>query len=747
MSAVLRLVAAGLLTAALVAAGLLTLPGLTVTVAAAPLPSTAQSAGSVGEPLAVTLDALAPLAPAAADTLTVTVTARLRVGEEAATPLRALRARLALGAPARTRAGLHQLAEASPGYGYLVASPLTPVDGGPLTVDDSSRQVTLQVPMATLLPALSRTGPDVYALRVELYNAGTRVGTLATWLPWFPVAPQPTRVAVVVALSAPPDRGAGDVVLSPSVRDAVTGGGRLDRLLATLAAARADPPSDLPGTLSPGLPAVPGTPVTATSRPGAGPLPVTIAVDPALLESVAVLAGPHQRQVGSGGTVGDGPDAAAASWLVGLQRAVAGGGRSVLALPYADPDLAAVAASPLRGDLRPPTREQQAATKKLLGGVTPVAGLVWPPSGATTAPALEQLDASTVLLDQVADPPRAAAPAFTPSAATPLPEQGATTALVSDDELSRLLVAAPGLDGPRAARQRFAAEVAMVTAERPNLPRDLVVLPPRDWSPDPGLGGQLLSDLASAPWSSVVPLSQVAAPDPATGLPRAGLTYPATQRAAELAPGRLHQLAGTENAILDFEEVLTSDRSTAQLRLALRRGLSWWWRGDPAGGEALRDQVAATLTTERGKVRLLDSGRTTLATQRAPVLVTVVNDLDQDVRVRVRLDALSKARFEPIGGLEVTVAAGQQNTVQMTAVTQSSGTFPVTPALYTPGGQLFQLFRPFTVRSTVYGRNAVLITVVASAVLLAGSLVRLVRRRRAGPGPAAGATGATGATG
>ena len=83
---------------------------------------------------------------------------------------------------------------------------------------------------------------------------------------------------------------------------------------------------------------------------------------------------------------------------------------------------------------------------------------------------------------------------YTPSAQTSTPdgEGPKLNVLLSDDTITQVLGTANTAADSKAAAfsvaQRYLAETAMIAAERPELPRSIVVAPPRHWDPPGGPG-------------------------------------------------------------------------------------------------------------------------------------------------------------------------------------------------------------------------------------------------------------------
>ncbi len=163
-------------------------------------------------------------------------------------------------------------------------------------------------------------------------------------------------------------------------------------------------------------------------------------MDPALLHSAEALTRPWTVRTAAG-LVEQPPSPAATQWLAGLREAA--GSSDVLALPFGDPDVVAMARgdSRLGAEVEQLRRLGQSETTRLLD-VEPLAAVAWPPPG----PLPGALDAvvgpqtEAVVLDPSALPPASAARNRTPSARTDLSSvTGPVSGLVVEDVLSRLV--------------------------------------------------------------------------------------------------------------------------------------------------------------------------------------------------------------------------------------------------------------------------------------------------------------------
>jgi hypothetical protein len=692
------------------------------TAAPAALPTGGTVEGDADEPFSVAVDTLSPTAPRPGDTLVIAgrVTAR--------EPLTDVTVRLRVGRPLTSRSALARA------DGRLLA---TSARASPEPVADAvpagtTRSFQVVVPAAEL--RLESLG--VHPLHVEVRArvaldddatggadaAGEVVArTVQTFLPTFPEPVQPTRVALLLPLTrapvppAPAGDESGDTGPDGALVEELAPGGRLHGLLEAGAAGSA-----------------------------AG-IPVTWVVDPALLDDVQALAGGARAGTPVAAPASGEATATAAAWS-DRARAVLPAG-TVLALPYADPDVVALVRDGLEDELALAVLQGRQKVAAVLG-IAGVEGWAWPPSGLTTPESVQALAATgarRLLLDptglQGTEPPRT-----TPDAATVVEVAGRTLDVVTTDPaLTALLSAGP--DGPPArppgadplgrtlALQRVAAETALLTAERPGSGRAAVLAPPRLWSAEPAYVRQLVTGLVAQAWLRPVALPELlpeAAP-PVTADAPPELAEDATRRAAEeaLSAAWTAPLVAAGQALEEFRPVLTEpERVMTPRRLALLRAASAAWRNEdlrPAGRQvsATAERSVASLLTA---VRVEGGGPVLFTAEAGTIPLTVVNELDQAVVVEVAVDPAGQARLLSGAVSRLQVEPGRRRQVDIQVVARTSGQFPVVVRLRSPTGVPLGAPVRVTVRSTAYGRVAVGITAGAAGVLVVAAAVRLARR-------------------
>jgi hypothetical protein len=617
----------------------------------------------------------------------------------------------------------------------------------------------------------------VYPFAVEVLGADAGgpndiVGRTPTFLPWVPAGGgfRPTRLAWLVPLADVPNRAATPVFPDDHLAGSVGAGGRLSALLA--AGTRVGP-----GTVRP---PTPGRPLPPDAQRA---VPVTWVADPALLQALADMSDGYDVARGGHSTARGAGQAAATAWLDALRRAMRGGPipDTLLALPYADADVTALARAGLDADLITALTHGRDVTTSVVG-VAPDSRLAWPHGGYVTNKGLDDLAASgarTVVLREAAVPLTEQL-TYTPNAGTTLETpNGPVTALLYDDTIAGITSAAgravlaeaaklPTVASPspssvptpetpspspgtvttaptaataRLVEQRFLAETALITAERPLDSRDVIATPPLRWDPVPGLATALIADTGRVPWLAPTSLSSIAVAD---SVARGPLNYPPEAMGAELPESYLND---PDNGVVALQRDLSTFRSilappigptAVSLEDATLRAESAAWRDDLSAGLALRQQVAEDLTAKRNAVNISSSRRLiTLASRRGTIPITISNDLDQAVVVKLQLSAVSSARLAAQVTAPQTIAPGRKLTEEVKAVVNQAGLFPVKAQLLTPDDEPYGPPVTLRLRSTAYGQLALGITAGALGALFLAVIIRLIRRGRGRRSPIA----------
>ncbi|BBG05608.1 MULTISPECIES: DUF6049 family protein [Pseudonocardia] len=704
---------------------------------AAPGPALAQEQPDV-DPVRLEVDTMSPRVVTSAGppelvvTGSVTNTGRDRVDDLS---LRVQRGPAVDGEPALRSAfaGDAPVDDATPPFAQL--GPLAP--GGsvpfrysvPLTGD---RAASLALP-----------GPGTYPLLVNLNGtvngtpsriAGIRTALPVSSLPGTP--PDPSGAATPVSMlypitdaprRIPPVPGQVPVLTDDDLATSMAPGGRLHGLVDALAT---------------GAPA--GSPVRTA---------LCLAIDPELVATAAAMSGGYEVTVVPGGETAPGRGAAAAGeWLEALRGAAAGS--CVLALPPSDADLVALVRAG-QAELARATLEQGRAALSEQLNTAVLDDMVWPADGVLDEPTLEAFGGGTRFLlsaDGVSsgqtsgvvrlrDGPGGGDRAVL---ADPLLAQAATGPAVVELQDG----GAGGLSG-----QELAGALAFRAAQG-ETGGSLLVTPPRGWAAGREAAAGIISALAALIQDGRLAAAGLpglaAQADPATEA--TGLFYPVQAGGAEI-PGQVidtvaDQVRSIEGLRGAAEARTGVGASPAEVFDPLVRGTlraaSSWWRADPARAEREAAIVAGRIEQIRASVRVVQPPSPySLGTSDAPLLITVANGLPVTMNVRVVLSSTTGLRVAPIPVQAVPPLGRVQ--VRVSAQVTRSGQFGVDAGLRTPDGAELGPDTRLRVRSTVYGTVTVWLTGIAGALLVVLVVRRIVRRVRAGSGPADPSGDGTGA--
>jgi hypothetical protein len=763
-----RPLAAGLVTALLVIGLFLTGTAL-APAAAATVPAPTGSGG-----LMLELSEVAPRVVSAAGPGTVTVTGTLRnTGDR---PVADLEIRLQRGDALGTDGDVRD-ALAGTGRTDAVAPAFTALPGA--LDPGGALPVTLAVPLrGDPQEGLALALPGVYEVLVNVNGVPrdgvrARLAAVRLLLPVLslPAGPDPQADP---AVPAPTGSSAGVSVLYPltdAPRRLPTVPGE-QTLLTDDDLARSFAPDGRLGALVAAYAdrAPPGSAVRAAT---------CLAVDPDLVGTAAAMRQGYVVRAADGTTVPGTGATVAGTWLDGLAAAARGG--CVVALPFADADLGALARGNL-GDLaRRAVTDGRTVLTDTLG--TPVLdGTTWPADGVLDEPGLDEAAAAgtraVVLRGDVVD----GGPGDATSGVVPLAGTGQAPpfAVLTDPLLGRAAAAADGTTvggvggvsagvpvgvtgpvtstdagtSPALSTQGVLAALVFRAQAPPPADGPIVLAPPHLWTADGTAARALLDALDQLlGGGDLTPrgLADVVATGPTTPGDAWRTEDPLEAGARDVPPPVLESVREVRADVVDLQSAAVPETGVgasveatfAPLMQATLRPASAAWHGRPdlaAGAAAL---AAARVGQLRESVRVLAPPTPySLGTRDAPLLLTVANGLPVTVEVRLSISSTTGLRVAPIPTQRVPPLGRRQ--VQVQAQVIRSGQFVVEAVVRSPAGRTLGPPSRLQVRSTAYGTITVWLTACASVLLVVLAARRVVRRirgessRRDRVGPAAG---------
>lgn len=483
-------------------------------------------------------------------------------------------------------------------------------------------------------------------------------------------------------------------------------------------------------------------------------LPVTWVIDPDLLASVDAMAGNYRVKSGDT-TVAGKNQAVAKQWLTSLEAAVSDG--KVVALPFADPDLASIAhrgknVSGTLSHLQTAT-EVAGTTVQTILHVKPSTDFAWPVDGAidpsivdvaTSAGAHKVIARSDSLQET-------GGLTYTPTAARPI--GGGTTAVVADARLSTAFQGDMSKAGKSTlAVQKFLALTLALTEQDTDAERSIVVAPQRMPTVAQAQSmARALHGLDDGRWTQPLGLVDAAGAEPdadaTTSVPGTS-QYPRKLRSQELPTQAFQDIKSTQVSLNSFQVILTQpERVVTPFGNALNRSMSTSWRGSPLEAQQYRDSVRGYLLDLTNEVQLIAKSDVTLSGRSATIPVTVQNRLLQGVDhlvLRLKSENATRLRLNDGGAVAeqpIRIGAGHSQSVKFDAAANVNGQVQMTAQLYTEDGTPYGEAMTFTVKVSELTPTVLLVIAGGLLLLVLAGIRMYTHRKRANAGGAPGEDG------
>ncbi|MEV1006238.1 DUF6049 family protein [Streptomyces sp. NPDC049881] len=454
-------------------------------------------------------------------------------------------------------------------------------------------------------------------------------------------------------------------------------------------------------------------------------LPVTWVIDPDLLASVEAMTEGYRIDTPDGPVNGQGQEEASA-FLQRLRTVVRDA--EVVALPFADPDIAALAhrGQEVRGTLdhlRDATVMAGDTVQAILD-IDARTDFTWPVEGAVD-PEIVSVGTSAGADKIIARSDSLRAPdslAYTPSAPRPLGDSA--TAVVADARLSTLFEGDMASGAAASlAQQQLLAQTFSITQQEPANERNILLAPQR--MPDARQAQAMASALTAlqedGDWVRFAPLSETAdaTPDPALSadVPSAS-DYPQSLRDQELPTSAFQAMRHTQRTLDEFAVILTRpDRVETPYGNAIRREMSTSWRGEAQDASEYRASVQNGLEELRSQVRIIPKSPIMLSGRSATIPITIQNNLVQDVRgLELRITSSRRFGLEVSGPQEITVSGGHSQSVKFTTTARANGKTIIEAQLFTADNKPFGEEMRF--QADVNSITSTVLMVIAGGLLL-----------------------------
>lgn len=590
----------------------------------------------------------------------------------------------------------------------------------------------------------------IYPVWFSAYSSDSQLlGQGETFVPSFFAAPKPVQVGWIWPLIDRPHRLlSNQPFLDDGLADSVLNG-RLNRSLHVVEGVEEKSPN----------------------------LPLTLLIDPELLDELEVMATTHYRVQTPEGVVAGTRGAAAAGWLRRLRDVLDANSAVRVALtPYGDPDIEAASRAHLPWTSTLPVSMQRHVSAAL-GVHIPDSEFAWPASATIsrrTLAALVRSGVTSVMLRNTAVVQRADASGLPIPLASldsgPAGGHSQLTAALVDPAIEQAATAAMSQKGPAAAAlPRLLAEIGVEAAQDPQADHVVFISAPRHFNPSPNLAIRTILDTSSSMLTSqvnvidaVTAAAQPAGSGPAGTVPAVPARLaPADSEPPRLGPRILHRAHRLMRTLPSLNAMLQpkkgpADPQAAALVSNLSEAIqltesSAWLPKSSVGGRGMGTDFAGHLVQAAdhalAAVHIVNpkDASYTLASDNSPLPITVENDLRFPVTVRIQVrtvNAVAGLKVADIGS--VSLDPRSKSTVHLPTRVQRSGRIQIKVQLRTPDrpGRRVGETVPLYVRSTVLGMIGVIITDVAGGVLVLALLLRFLRRWRQRRRPPAAPDGA-----
>ncbi|WP_190232768.1 DUF6049 family protein [Streptomyces avicenniae] len=454
-------------------------------------------------------------------------------------------------------------------------------------------------------------------------------------------------------------------------------------------------------------------------------LPVTWVIDPDLLASVEAMTEGYQIDTPGGAVNGEGQEEAGA-FLQRLREVVRD--EEVVALPFADPDIAALAhrGQEVRGalgHLRDATVMAGDTVQAILD-VEARTDFTWPVEGAID-PEIVSVGTSAGADKIIARSDSLRAPdslVYTPSAPRPLGDD--ITAVVADARLSTLFEGDMASGAAASlATQQLLAQTLSITQQEPANERNILLAPQRMPS---ARQAQAMADAVTTlqqdgSWVRFAPLSETATAeaDPALSpdVPSAA-DYPQSLRDQELPTSAFQAMRQTQRALDEFAVILTQrDRVETPYGNAIRREMSTSWRGEAQAASEYRASVQNGLEELRSQVRIIQKTPIMLSGRSATIPITIQNNLVQDIEgLELRLTSTRRFGLEVSAPQEISVSGGHSQSVKFSTIARANGKTTIHARLYTADNKPYGETMAF--QADVNSITSTVMMVIAGGLLL-----------------------------
>ena len=295
-------------------------------------------------------------------------------------------------------------------------------------------------------------------------------------------------------------------------------------------------------------------------------------------------------------------------------------------------------------------------------------------------------------------------------------------ALVFDQSISECLVMKSAFDTSWC----LTSQLAMVTAESPNVSRAILIVAPTQWNPTAAKLNAINSALITNEAFSMQSLSKLLASEAVTVVGDSSRLVPFDASLRKVERDVLKAQTSTRNVFGDIPTVLNLSSVATQL-------YSQNWKSSAAAKHFGRTYAQNAHELLNG-IRLEGSRRITIPGTQADLPVTVFNSTDLAAKVIVNVNGSGSSRISAQLSDLVTVEPGSRVTVQIPIQLNSSSSVLAKVQLTDSNGKSFGNSLTIEIASTAYqqfARSLVWLALIALVLLVGNNVWRRTRKSHA----------------
>ena len=269
------------------------------------------------------------------------------------------------------------------------------------------------------------------------------------------------------------------------------------------------------------------------------------------------------------------------------------------------------------------------------------------------------------------------------------------------------------------------SEIAMITAESPQLSRSIIVLAPPTWKISTENFSEIIAALTNQSWVTLSTLNSIPPTESTeTVISRTDSEQRSLPKSLLKQADLLALNTETVSALFDDQELASGFTSTRLL------GYSDLFATNAKATKFLNSNYNL-LNKYMSSIKLEASTRITTPNEDSEIPITVVNDSDQPVSVSIDLTSSSTSRFQakPTGIIQVD--KGQRVTVPVAIKLVGAGIVDVRAQLVAPNGEHFGEVQNIQISSTAYSAFARTLVWGAFGLLTLLSISNFIKRRSA----------------